>query len=528
MENYGLLSLLPPLLAILLAWKSREVLISLFVGILVGATILVGFNPLIGFMKTFDTYIVGSLADSWNAAILLFLITLSGMVGIITKSGATNAIADFVAKKAKTARRAQIATWFMGILIFFDDYANSLIVGTTMRSITDKLKVSREKLAYIVDCTAAPVTSMALISTWVGYEMGLIQEAFNNLGEGALAQIGLSTNVYATFIKTIPYRFYSILALFMVLFIAWLGKDFGPMLKAERRARKEGKVLRDGATPLASKELTDMEVNPDNSMKWYDAFIPMISVIVITIIGLWYNGGGLEGKAIRDAFGNADASVVLLWASFGGTFIAGLMALVKGGLSIEETVESWVDGAKALTVACGILILAWSLGSVTKELGTANYLVEITKGIIPPFMVPAMIFTISGIIAFATGTSWGTNAIIMPLAVPMAFHFGAPMIPTIGAVLTGCVLGDHCSPISDTTIMSSTASASDHIDHVSTQLPYAVVVGVVSIIFGFIPAGFNLPSWTVAPLLLIGLTVIYLIVNYYGENVEEDEGLLSE
>ncbi|PRX34885.1 transporter (NhaC family) [Orenia metallireducens] len=516
METYGWLSLIPPVLAIILAWWSREVLVSLFIGVFVGATIIADFNPLVGFMRTLDKYMIENLTDSWYISILLFLIILSGMVGIITRSGATNAVAEFVAKKAKTTRRAQLATWLMGILIFFDDYANSLIVGTTMRSITDKMKISREKLAYIVDCTAAPVTSMAIISTWVGHELGLIRAAFDSLG--------IEANAYSTFMQTIPYRFYSIFALAMVLFIALTGKDFGPMYDAERRARKEGKVLADGATPLASDELTNMEVNPESKMKWYDAFIPMVAVVVVTIIGLWYNGtsGWTEAMPLHEAFGNADASVVLLWSSFSGTLVAIILALFKGGLSLEESMEGWINGAKALAGACGILILAWALGLVTKELGTANFLVDLSKGTIPAFMVPTMIFVISGIIAFATGTSWGTSSIIMPLAVAMAYQLGSPMMATIGAVLTGAVLGDHCSPISDTTIMSSTASAADHIDHVKTQLPYAIVVGIVAILFGFLPAGFNVPSWTVFPLLLLGMIALYLIVNYFGKAVEEN------
>ncbi|WP_245547347.1 Na+/H+ antiporter NhaC family protein [Halobacteroides halobius] len=390
-----------------------------------------------------------------------------------------------------------------------------------MRSITDKLKVSREKLSYIVDCTAAPVTSMAFISTWVGYEMGLIQDAFTKLG--------IEQNVYSVFLKTIPYRFYSILALFMILVVIWTGKDIGPMHQAEQRARKTGKVLADGATPMASEELTEMNYKENNSMKWYDAFLPIITVIIVSLVGLWYNGGGLAADVgLREAFGNADSSVVLLWASFSGTIVAGILGLFKGNLEVEEIMEGWIDGAKALAVACGILILAWSLGTVIEKLGTANYIVALTKDIIPPFLLPTMMFVIPGIIAFATGTSWGTNAIIMPLAIPMAYQFGAPMLPTIGAVLTGCVLGDHCSPISDTTIMSSTASAADHIDHVNTQIPYALIVGIISIVFGFIPAGFGLPYWVVFPLLLLGMIACYIAINIFGKEVEGDEVTIED
>lgn len=524
MENFGWISLLPPVVALILAWWSREVLISLFIGVLLGATILAGFNPLTGFLRTLDTYVVQSLADSWNAAVLLFLLTLGGMVGIISRSGASRALADYVAARAENTTRAQLATWLLGIFIFFDDYANSLIVGNTMRSITDRLKISREKLSYIVDSTSAPITSMALISTWVGYEMGLIQKAFTRLG--------MEENIYGVFLRTIPFRFYSILALILVVWLIISKRDFGPMLKAERRARLEGKVIADGARPLVSKELDRMADSSSGNqagLHWYHAFLPVLGVIVITLAGLWYNGGGMTGIGLREAFGNADSSVVLLWAGFGGTLIAGIIVLVKRLLSLQEIVEAWVEGVKSLAVAAMILILAWSLGTVIEKLGTANYIVSLMRGVLPPFLIPALMFVVPSVVAFATGTSWGTNAIIMPLAIPLAVNLGAPLIPTIGAVLTGCVFGDHCSPISDTTIMSSTASGADHLDHVKTQLPYAITVALVALIFGFLPAG-----WGISPLftLPLGAAVLYVIVCLVGERVEdlpeENEAYASE
>ncbi|MCK4259437.1 MAG: Na+/H+ antiporter NhaC family protein [Halanaerobiales bacterium] len=508
MEHFGLLSLIPPLLAIFLAWKSREVLISLFIGIYVGVLILNNWNPFIAFFRTLDQYIVGSVADSWNAAILIFLLTLGGMVGIINRSGATNAVANFITRRASTAKSAQMAAFWMGILIFFDDYANSLIVGTTMRSITDRMKISREKLSYIVDCTAAPVASMALISTWIGYEMGLIQKAFDKLG--------LAQNVYTTFLQTIPFRFYSLFALVFLFLIIYLGRDFGPMYRAEIRARKTGKVYRDGSSPLVSKEFEEM-VLPDTPLNWYHAFLPIITVLVVTMIGLWYNGGGLTGIGIQKAFSDADASVVLLWASFAGTIVAGLTALIKRVLSLNEIMEAWMSGVKSLAVAGGILILAWSLGDVIEALGTANYLIGLADGVIPVFLVPTMMFLLASFVAFATGTSWGTNAIMMPLAIPLAVTLGAPLIPTIGSVLTGCVFGDHCSPISDTTIMSSTASGSDHMDHVQTQLPYVLSTGIIAILVGFIPVGLGVPFWVILP---VGSLIIFGVIRKFGRQVE--------
>ncbi len=515
MDNFGFLSLIPPLLAIFLAWKSREVLISLFVGIYVGVLILNQWNPFVAFFRTLDQYIVDSVADSWNAAILIFLLTLGGMVGIINRSGATNAVANFITRRTLTAKSAQMAAFWMGILIFFDDYANSLIVGTTMRSITDRMRISREKLSYIVDCTAAPVASMALISTWIGYEMGLIQDAFDKLG--------IAQNVYTTFLQTIPFRFYSLFALLFLFLIIFLGRDFGPMYRAEIRARKTGKVYRDGSNPLVSKELEDM-VMPDTPLNWYHAFLPIITVLVATMVGLWYNGGGLTGIGVQKAFSDADASVVLLWASFAGTIVAGLTALFKRVLSINEIMEAWMDGVKSLAVAGGILILAWSLGDVIEALGTADYVVGLANGVVPAFMVPSLMFVLASFVAFSTGTSWGTNAIMMPLAIPLAVSLGAPLIPTIGSVLTGCVFGDHCSPISDTTIMSSTASGSDHIDHVQTQLPYVLVTGFISILVGFIPVGLGVPFWIILP---VGGLIIFAVIRKFGRKVD-DAGEVNE
>jgi len=387
----------------------------------------------------------------------------------------------------------------MGVLIFFDDYANTLIVGNTMRPITDKMRISREKLAFIVDLTAAAGSSIVPISTWIAFEVGVIRDGFDSLG--------LEISAYGTFVQTIPYRFYSIFALGFALIIIFTAKDFGPMLKAEKRARSTGETLRPGSTPMVSQEMEEIEQPEGESFTFANSFLPIIGVILVTLIGLWYNGGGLEaGTSIRDAFGNADASIVLLWAAISGSFIAGILALAKGILTIGETVDGWIDGAKSMFIACLILILAWSIGSITDDLGTANYLVSILEGNIIPEIVPVMIFVFSAFIAFTIGSSWGTVAIVMPLAIPLANSIGIPMLPTIAAVLTASVMGDHCSPISDTTIMSSTASAVDHMDHVTTQMPYASLVAAISFI-GFIVAGYTnsaLVSLLVSTIILFG------------------------
>jgi len=511
MESYGLLSLVPPLLAIILAWWSKQVVLSLFLGVFAGAFIIDGYNLLAAFMHTLDNYILASLADSWNAGIILFLLAMGGMIGIINKSGGILAIGEYVADKATSIAKTQFATWLMGVLIFFDDYANTLIVGNTMRPITDKLKISREKLSFIVDLTAAAVSSVVPISTWIAFEVGVIKDGFDALG--------IEANAYGTFVQTIPFRFYSLLALAFALVLIFTGKDFGPMLEAEKRARSTGDTLRPGSTPMVSKEIEEIEEPDGESFSFVNAFAPIIVVILVTLVGLWYNGGGAEaGTSIQDAYGNADASVVLLWAAFSGGLIAGIMALSKKILSIAEVVDGWIDGAKSMFIATMILILAWSIGSITDDLGTADYLVSLLEGNIMPEIVPVMIFVLSGFIAFTIGSSWGTVAIVMPLAIPLANSIGIPMLPTIAAVLTAAVMGDHCSPISDTTIMSSTASAVDHMDHVSTQMPYALTVGAVAAIFGFLPAGFGVSAYYLLP---ISVLVLYIIVRVFGKKAGE-------
>lgn len=533
MEYYGVLSIFPPIIAITLAITTKQVLPSLFISIWVGTTILSHGNPLDGFIRMIQDYIVGIVAEPWNAAIITYTLTLGGMIGIISKSGGIKAIADRLAMKAHTARRGQIATLLMGLIIFFDDYANTMLVGNTMRPLTDKLKISREKLSYICDSTAAPVASIALISTFTAYEMGLIKSAFDT--------IGFDMNIYEAFLLSIPFRFYSIIALFFVVAIGLLGRDYGPMLHAERRARTTGKVMADGAAPLATRELTDMEIKTDRPLRWYNALVPVFAVIVMVIAGLYIHGYKqiMSGDnteliavvkahpfamvVIRDIIGYADASVAMLWAAFTGTLVALTMVIPQRILTLKEAVDAWIDGAKSFLIAVMILVLAWGIGALCKDMGTADFMVGILEGKISVNFIPTLVFVVGCIIAFATGTSYGTIAIVMPIAVPLVYHLsggqtGSLLFATIGAVFTGAIFGDHCSPISDTTIMSSMACASDHIDHVKTQMPYALIVAVTAVLVGFIPAGFS-----VNPLisLLAGIVVAFGFVRFIGKKVEE-------
>lgn len=501
--DYGWISILPPLIAIALALLTQEVLLSLFIAVFVGACIVAG-SPVQGFMDTLNKYLVGALTDSWNISILIFCLSIGGLIGIVEKNGGTSGIASLIIDKAKNTKSTLFSTWLLGVLIFFDDYANSLIVGNTMRSITDKQGISREKLAYIVDSTAAPISSMALVSTWVGMELGLIQTG--------LTYLGLDIGAYDVFLRSIPFRFYSLLALAFVLIIIFSGRDYGPMLQAEVTAQRK----------IAASSSTGEGVSIE-SRKWYNALCPIGLVILITLVGLFYNGGGFEGASIRDAFSNADASVVLLWASFSGIILAGLMSRLQNILTIKEVTEAFVEGVKSMAVPAMILSLAWSLGGVNSELGTAAFMVDAIGKSVPSFLIPVIMFLIPAVVAFSTGTSWGTNSIVMPIAIPMAYMAGgeALLIPTIGAVLTGAVLGDHISPISDTTIMSSMASGCDHISHVKTQIPYALTVGATAILFGFIPAGLGFNPFIS---LILASAVLLLVVKSFGRKTDTSTG----
>ncbi len=526
--DFGLLSLLPPLLAIALAFITKQVLLSLFLGVFVGALLLYGGNPFYAFLRTLDEYLLGSAADSWNAAILIFTLSIGGMIGVVSKMGGTKAVADALAKKTKTARGAQIVTWILGILVFFDDYANTLIVGPTMRPLSDKMKVSREKLSYIIDSTAAPVAGMALVSTWVGYEIGVMKNAYE--------AIGASENIYFVFLRSIPYTFYNIFALILVFAIAFTQKEIGPMYHAEKRARLTGKLNADNAKPMAGDEISNMEIKENTKLRASNAIIPILTLIIISFAGLWYNGylaavadgaslNPFSLSGLRDCFGYADASVVLIWGAITSSIVSIILAISQKILTLGEAFDSWVDGAKSLVITAIILILAWSLGGITNDVGTADFLVKVVSGSVPAGILPIIVFLISCMVSFSTGTSWGTMAIVIPLAVPLANSYvlngvvdSSFIIVTMSAVLSGGIFGDHCSPISDTTIMSSMAAAADHMDHVKTQMPYSLI-GAGIAMFCYILVGiFKL---NVVITLIIGIALIFVILHFFGKSVKE-------
>ncbi|RXK08049.1 sodium:proton antiporter [Halarcobacter bivalviorum] len=536
--TYGALTLLPPLVAIVLAFITRNVIFSLFMGIFTG-TFMVNISGANIFASFFNAFVdmsgkmVGSLADSWNAGIVLQVLTIGGLIAVITKMGGPRAIAEKLAAKAKTPATAQFYTWLMGFFIFFDDYANSLVVGPIMRPVTDKLKVAREKLAFIIDSTAAPIAGLALISTWVGYELSLIKDAYVSIGQP-------DVNAFAIFVETLPYRFYNILMLAFVFISALSLREFGPMHTAAKRAYEKGQVTNPKTdSNLMNQENSFMMPKEGVSYSIFNAIIPIFVLIIVAIAGFYINGiSGLEGEtlkavqadpysfaSIQSAFGAADASIVIFEAALLASLVAIGMGLQQKIFSLHEAIETWVFGVKALVITAVILILAWSLSAVMKELGTAQYLVTMLSDTTPQFILPTIIFVLGSIISFSTGTSYGTMGILMPLTIPLAsaigIHTGLEgtdlhnyIVLNVGAVLTGAIFGDHCSPISDTSILSSMASSCNHMDHISTQLPYALFVGFVAIVFGYLPAAFGVSVYVLLPL---GLAAIYLVIRFYGK-----------
>lgn len=545
--SFGWLSILPALIAITLCIVTKNVIPSLLLGIFSGVLIINGYNPITALVDTASKYVVGKgVADSWNAGLLVFCLIIGGMVGVMNKSGGMQAVALQIAKKAKSKVSAQVAATSLGILVFIDDYASCLITGNTMRPITDAQKISREKLSFIVDATAAAISSVIPVSTWIAMELGLIQEG--------LADLGIKANAIVVFMQSIPYRFY---VLFLVVFMFasfFMKRDYGSMLKAEIRARKTGEVYAKDSHPMYQEA---KDILPDENVKGnvFDFILPILTFIIVTIVGLRYNGGAAlisEGTKVissgffkmiteidgqqtiytfRDILGNADSSVVLTWASFVASIEIILQVLIEKRMSFNKAIDAWIGGVRSMILAVIILALALTLKSVLDEMGTAGFIVELTKPILNGAWIPLVVFLVACILSFATGTSWGTMAILMPIAIPLAAAASKAngaltpsIIATIGSVLGGAIYGDHCSPISDTTILASTASGSDHIAHVTTQLPYASTVALAGGIFGYLPFAIGIPVWIS---LIIGTAGIILFLYLFAKKLDDDGNIVK-
>ena len=525
----GWASLVPPLLAILLAILFRQVVVALLIGVIAGAFILGGYDIFVAFQTTIGKFVIESIADGDRASIIVFSLLLGGMVGVMGRSGGTEGIVTLLTRYAKTRRSSQVATAGLGSAIFFDDYANCLIVGNTMRPLTDRLRVSREKLAYIVDSTAAPVASLVPLSTWVGYQVGLVKDALGALPEG------YSTPAYPLILQSIPYMFYPLFALILVFLTAAMGRDGFAMLRAERRASTEGKLVRDGAKPLAAGEGdAGMSAAEDAPRRAFNAFLPILTVVVVTVLGIWVTGRGNSTaemgalEKLRVIVENANSYQALLWASLAGVMVAVVLAKAQRILTLDESVDAMLAGMKAMLLAMVILVLSWSLGAVTGELHADQFLAQQLADTIGAGWIPFLVFILAAFTAFATGSSWGTMGILIPLVVPLAVSLATNggmdasgvhvvLLASVASVLGGAVFGDHCSPISDTTVLSSMSTACDHIDHVRTQMPYAVVAAGFATLAGYVPVALGMSIWLTLP---IGLVLLFVFVRIVLKEVE--------
>ena len=515
---------LPPLIAVTLALLTQRLVLSLFLAIVCGSLLATPGNPVTGISNVLMVHGAHALGDFFHIQILLFAGLLLGMVDIMNVSGGTRGVIQALQRFVSTRRSTQAVTWIMGMFVFFDDYANSFVIGTTMRSVTDRLKISREKLAYLVDSTAAPVSGLAIISTWIGYEVGLFQEAINALE-------GIQLGGYQAFVQALPYRFYCILTLIMVGLVVWLKRDFGPMYHAEVRAIKEGLILRDGASPLTSSTFNGLDAKENIPLRWINAAVPVFTVIIATLVGLFISGGGtaysisqlFSVQTLGTIFSGANSGSVLLYSSLAGCLAAAILVLIQGILSPWELAVAWGKGMSSIGLASVILVLAWMLNDVSSNIGTAPFLIAVIRDIIQPLWLPLLIFLLAGAVAFSTGSSWSTMAILIPVAVPLAYELGdaSLMIIAMGAVLDGAIFGDHCSPLSDTTILSSMACSSDHLDHVKTQMPYALVTMVAAAMLCYLPAS---AGWTPYPLIVLAALALAGFLWVVGKDPEAVEG----
>lgn len=494
MTGFGALSVAPPLLAIVLAVITRKAVLSLFLGIWSGAVIVTGG---LGIVQTFE-WIVAAVSDEFQATILVFTLLLGSGVAMVWNLGGTAAVRDWALERLDSQRQAGLVAWGLGIVLFFDDYANTAIVGSAMKDVSDRLRISREKLSYVVDSTAAPVATLG-ISSWVAFQLSLIGEGYEAAGVDAANRPG----TFEVFVSSIPFNMYAILAIVMVLLIVGSGRDYGEMLTAEHRSWTSGKVTRDEAVPMQD-VAGELGEPPASTPRLVNFFVPVAVLVAVTVAtALWSGefspvgfGGdllagelGAAGGRLWDAALNASYEVALMIGSFAMVASGFVLGRVYDVFGAGDATEYAIDGFSIMLTAASILVLAWGIGGAIDALGTGEYVANVAVGSVSPAFLPALVFVVAGIIAFSTGTSWGTMGIVTPIAIPIAWEIsgggaaGHTLVAAmVGVIFSGAIFGDHSSPISDTTVLSATFTGADLIDHVRTQIYYAVTVAAVVVL----------------------------------------------
>ncbi len=563
---YGWLSLAPPVVAIALAIITRRAAISLVVGIFFGALITAQGNVFTAVYDTLEVHLWPTLADESKLRVFAFTLLMGAMVGIICRSGGMQGLIRLISPLAKTRRGGQMTTWLLGLMIFFDDYANTILLGNTLRPVCERLRISREKLAYLVDSTAAPVAGLALVSTWVAVEIDYIRDGLEMLPAAA------ELKPFDLFIASIPYRFYVLMSLLFIPLIALLGRDYGPMLAAERRCLFEPKP-EDSNTDEKEGESQLEQSGEDTSQmpaRWVNAVLPIVVTLAVVMVLLVVTGrntlaaaGESPAAPLRDILGGAASSFSLLYGALAGLVLAALLARVQKLLTMNQILAGAGQGARVMLPAIAILWCASSLSRMTSDksvsgeptstpyqfkdhrLYTGDYLANViapssdqsaeiaedssgTSFLIPLELMPTVVFLLAAIVSFCTGTSYGTMGILLPMVISLTYTMLAAsgdvvapdnpvLLATAGGVLAGAIFGDHCSPISDTTILSSQACDCDHMAHVVTQLPYALTVAAVAVLFGTLPLGWGVSVWILLP---TQAAVLWMFLLFVGKRVD--------
>lgn len=511
--HHGWLSILPPLIAILLAAVTRRVILSLLAGVFAGALIASTWNPLKAVYATVEEHVWGSLADGLSLRVIAFTLMMGAMVGVVSENGSMRAFVKRLAPLARNRRGGQLVTWFLGLLVFFDDYANTVILGNTMRPVTDRLRISRQKLAYLIDSTAAPIAGIALISTWIAVEIGYIDKG--------LAAANVEGDGRSLFIASIPSRLYVIWALVLVPLVAITGRDFGRMLSAERAAMDD---KQDMQPDIVGEEAMGGEVEHKGSDTFnapaLGAVVPVLTVVAVFCAILF--GMGTEAEDV--------SYLALFYAALSGLVMSVLLTFAFTRMRMPAMNDALIRGAAIMAPALAVLVLAWALSGVTKSLGCGQFISALLlddqgQSVVAAQWLPLLVFVAAGATAFATGSSWATMGILVPMVIPVAATaLGTEasaehplLIASVGSVLAGAVFGDHCSPISDTTVLSSQAAGCDHLAHVETQLPYALLVAGL-VLPGLVAIGAGVPDWLVV---IVGAVLLFVLLRVIGKRVEE-------